>query len=112
VVVSLDSRVSLNVGARPLLRVPFVVVVLLVLLHVRRIGDRVRGFLARGVATAVVGVPVLVPGAVERLLVDLLRVLRDVVAHGFGEAGDAVVGHGDAPSRGTFDYRHAWLKPR
>src|SRR5690606_19439718 len=77
-----------------LLRVPVPVVALLVLLLHRRPRDLVRGFLARGVAAAVVGVPVLVPGAVEGFLVDFLGVPGDVVAHRVGQFADAVVGHG------------------
>src|SRR3546814_19704809 len=49
------------------------------------------------VAAAVFGILVLVPGVVERFLVDLLRVLRHVVAHRVGQLADAVIGHGAPP---------------
>src|SRR3546814_4443686 len=64
------------------------VAALLVLLLDRGPGDLVRHFLARLVAAPLVLVGVFVPGAVVRLLVDLLRVLGQVVAHGIGQVAD------------------------
>src|SRR5690606_12033027 len=86
-------------GGRPrlFLRVPSVVVALLVLFLHGGPGDAVRGFLAAGVTAAIVGILVLVPGAVEGFLVDLLRVFRHVVADGSGQVAGVGIGHRRAP---------------
>src|SRR5690606_23480976 len=88
---------SRRARTRLLLRMPALVVALLVLVLDRRPGHAVRGFLAAGVAATVVRIAVLVPGAVEGFLVDLLTVPGHVVAHRIGQVAEAVVGHGDAP---------------
>src|SRR4029079_7568508 len=46
-------------------------------------------------------VTVLAPGAVERLLVNVLRVRRQIVAHAFWKLGTTVVGHPQPPQRGV-----------
>jgi hypothetical protein len=68
--------------------VPALVLALLVLLLHGSPRHAVRGFLAAGVAAAVVRVLVLVPGAVERFLVDLLRMLGRGVADASGQVFD------------------------
>src|SRR5690606_24050807 len=57
-------------------------------------GDLVGDLLAGGVAAPLLGLVVLLPGAVEGLLVDLLRVLRKVVLAAVGELADPGVRHG------------------
>src|SRR5690606_1961511 len=83
-----------SVTGASLLAVPLVVVALLVVLLDGGPGDLVRGLLAAGVAAALGRLVVLVVGAVEGFLVDLLGVPGHVVLHGIREFGDALVGHG------------------
>src|SRR5690606_41375975 len=76
---------------------PAAALVLVVLPLHGRPGDLVGGLLARGVAAPLLGLVVLLPGAVERLLVDLLRALGQVVPHAGGELADPAVGHRAPP---------------